>query len=175
MEADDPTQAGTRLGRLGSGEEQDPDHDQDACPRGRLGARRLPPWAVLVLVGLGAAWLVSAVDLTASLIGALYDQATNGITFFGEQPTEWGGRDEAQGDALRLAWISLLPTAGLVLALNRRRPVLAALYGAAALLGLVAALVAHDWVTPDQPSWQQDDRPRVCQEHSGGDTRCPGG
>jgi hypothetical protein len=40
----------------------------------------------------------------------------------------------------------------------------------------VIGLVLYGLATPDEPEVDPyDDRLPVCQEHSGGDTRCPGG
>ena len=94
--------------------------------------------------------------------------------FLGEQPT---AADRSQSAALYLVAAVLtlgLPFVGLLLTWRTRR-VAAACFGVAlAVVAIPAALLLGrgdaglDGPVPDQ-------RPSVCQEHSGGDTRCPGG
>jgi hypothetical protein len=66
-----------------------------------------------------------------------------------------------------------LPAVGRVLALRWRRAVAAALFGAGAVICLLAGLGFHAVTTPDGPP-APDPVHRVCQEHSGDDNRCPG-
>jgi hypothetical protein len=57
----------------------------------------------------------------------------------------------------------------------RRRQALAASC-AAVVVALAVGVTTYALAAEDQPDRAEwEDRPRVCQEHSGGDTRCPGG
>jgi hypothetical protein len=69
-----------------------------------------------------------------------------------------------------------VPLLGLGLSLRGRRRISATTFGGAGLVGLIlsAVVVWHFWTTvhPVQsPVYERGG----CQEHSGGDNRCPGG
>ncbi|MFW3171825.1 hypothetical protein [Geodermatophilus sp. CPCC 206100] len=135
----------------------------------RLAAGR--PWraptALLVLLWL--AWL-----LVPPLL--LFGAAITAAPFFGETPT---AAERAEAQTLTLVALLLVigvPLLGLVLTWRSRRA--AAWAFAVALLGALAlgaaALPSGWWRSGDVPVQTDGGRP-ACQEHSGGDTRCPGG
>ena len=122
--------------------------------------------AVLVLIWL--AWiLVPPLLVFGGAIGA--------APFFGEQPTA-----AEQAEATRLYVIASVLALGLpslgVLLTWRTRAVAAACFGAALVLVCipVAMLMAQEF-RGQSIGPAPDDGPPVCQEHSGGDNRCPGG
>jgi hypothetical protein len=125
-------------------------------------ARRRAPWSVLVAVFL--LWLVGSV-------GLLLWAAEPTLTFLGDVPTA----EERALHESRLRWAfvgSTVPaTAGLVLAIGGRRSGWAVVFAVALLVvgAAWAAEAAHDSIEPS------GDGPAPCVEHSGGDSRCPGG
>jgi hypothetical protein len=65
---------------------------------------------------------------------------------------------------------------GWLLAVRWRRRLAQLLFGTIAVVAFLGGLLVHEAVTPDLPGTPVRDRgPTVCQEHSGGDNRCPGG
>jgi hypothetical protein len=84
-------------------------------------------------------------------------------------------------EARRLGVVSAVVGTGIALvgfglALLWRRTSAVVIFACGAVTSLVVGLSLHALGTPDEPerpAWE--DRPRVCQEHSGGDNRCPGG
>ena len=129
----------------------------------------MPGWAVATITLLTVAWLLGTPFLA---IGSLADL----WTFSGEQPTP-ADHDRAQRHALMTTVVATgCPAAAAVLAARRRRGVVQAVFGVGAVLGLVGGLLVHAAVSPEVPDPPaRDDGPRVCQEHSGGDSTCPGG
>jgi hypothetical protein len=131
------------------------------------GRPRRAPTALLVLLWL--TWLLVPPVL-------LFGAAITAAPFFGEAPTS---AERSQAGALTLVAVVLViavPLLGLVLTWRSRR--LAAGAFAVALLGAlalgVAALPSGWWRSGDVPV-QTDGGRTGCQEHSGGETRCPGG
>jgi hypothetical protein len=136
-----------------------------ARPAGNRPTRTSP--AALLLIWL--AWV-----LVPPLL--LFGGAMTSAPFFGEQPTA-ADRSQSAGLYLVAAVLALgLPFVGLLLTWRTRR-VAAACFGAALLVVAipVALLLGRGAgnVGPAGPA--PDTGPPVCQEHSGGGTRCPGG
>jgi hypothetical protein len=104
--------------------------------------------------------------------------------FFGEQPT---AEELAQTHRLLLGALAcgvLVPLAGVALALWSRRKAAAIGFAAALVISLLAGTAAglvskdaarmvRDGLLP--PTSTSVPGPGGCQEHSGGDNRCPGG
>ncbi|MGY1740875.1 MULTISPECIES: hypothetical protein [unclassified Blastococcus] len=117
---------------------------------------------------LWAGWVLVPVGLAVAALGNL-------LTFFGEQPTE-----AEQADARRLFVLAAgvavaIPLVGLVASLRAQRRGSAVAFGCALAVAGVVALavaVAAARAAPDEVAPRE---PGGCQEHSGGDTRCPGG
>ncbi|MET0693868.1 MAG: hypothetical protein ABWX96_03935 [Propionibacteriaceae bacterium] len=116
------------------------------------------------------AWLLGTVVLLGNAFAAT-------LTFFGETAT---AEEQATSEhyLVAAAWVAVaLPLVGLVsAALGRSRPgtwvcALALLVGLGFAGLVVLSVHEHHRHDPQPP------RPRVtvCQEHSGGDNRCPGG
>jgi hypothetical protein len=128
---------------------------------------RRAPTALLVLLWL--AWLLVPPVL-------LFGAAITAAPFFGELPT---AAEQSQAGALTLVALVLVvavPLLGLVLT-GRSRRIAAGAFAVALLGGLAlgaAALPPGWWRSGDVPV-QTDGGRAGCQEHSGGDTRCPGG
>jgi hypothetical protein len=123
--------------------------------------------AALVLIWL--AWV-----LVPPLL--VFGGAMTSAPFFGEQPT---AADRAESSTLYLVAAALalgLPLLGLVLTW-RTRTIAAAFFGAALVVVAVpvALLLGSELRNADPSRPAPDPGPPVCQEHSGGDTRCPGG
>jgi hypothetical protein len=142
------------------------------------------------LVGDTAGWARPAADRPARTSSAallliwltwvlvppllLFGGAVTSAPFFGEQPT---AADRSQSAALYLVATVLalgLPFVGLLLTWRTRR-VAAVCFGVAlAVVAIpVALLLGRGDAGLDGPVPVQG--PPVCQEHSGGDNRCPGG
>ncbi|WP_116450948.1 hypothetical protein [Blastococcus litoris] len=122
--------------------------------------------AALVLIWL--AWL-----LVPPLV--VFGGAIGAAPLFGEQPT---AAERSQASTLYLVASALalgLPLLGVLLTW-RTRKVAAACFAAAMIVVAVpvAVLLAEEFRGGfNGPA--PDSGPPVCQEHSGGDTRCPGG
>ena len=103
----------------------------------------------------------------------LFGGAMTSAPFFGEQPTA-ADRSQSAGLYLVAAVLALgLPFVGVLLTWRTRR-VAAACFGVALLVvAIPVALLLGRGVGDAGPA--PDTGPPVCQEHSGGDTRCPGG
>jgi hypothetical protein len=128
-----------------------------------------PVWVSTVMALLTAVWLLGGPWLALGSVMDLW-------TFFGEQPTA-DDHARAQRHALMATVLATACPAGAwYLALRWRRSVAATVFGTGAVLGLVGGLLLYGLVSPDAPETPvRDDGPRVCQEHSGGDSTCPGG
>jgi hypothetical protein len=122
-----------------------------------------------VLTLLTAVWLLLGPLLA---LGSVLDL----VTFFGDQPTA-DDHARAQRHALLATLVATgCPAGAWYLAVRWPRPVAARVFGAGAVLGLVGGLLLLFVVSPHEPdSPVRDDGPPVCQEHSGGDSTCPGG
>ncbi|MCZ2821319.1 hypothetical protein O2V63_13320 [Modestobacter sp. VKM Ac-2977] len=101
--------------------------------------------------------------------------AIGAAPFLGEQPTT-AERAQATGLFVVAAVLALgLPLLGVMLTWRTRKAA-AACFGAAMIVVaiLIAPLLAQEF-RGDVGGAQVDSGPPVCQEHSGGDNRCPGG
>jgi hypothetical protein len=129
-------------------------------------ASNTPGWLVL----LWLAWVLVPLLLAGSALGNL-------LTFFGESPTE---AEQAQATRLLvLAAVAAvaIPAVGLIVSLRARRQGSAAAFVVAGGLSLLAAVAVVGGTAPEEPrSAIPSHQPGgACQEHSGGDNRCPGG
>ena len=142
-------------------------HVGDTAGWARLAGDRPTRTSPAVVVLIWLAWvLVPPLLVFGGAIGA--------APFLGEQPT---AAERSQATALFLVAATLalgLPLLGLVLTWRTRR-VAAACFGAALVLAMlpVGLLLAEEVRGVD--TYAPDPGPPVCQEHSGGGNRCPGG
>ncbi|MGY1857446.1 hypothetical protein [Modestobacter sp. SYSU DS0290] len=152
--------------------------DEGRTPRPGQGAgsppRRLPPGAGVLLGLLALAWVVVP---TVLVLGIAWDAVSwaGSLPFAGN--TTWHEQAVAHE---RAVWATVVgagvPLVGVVLGLVWRRGALVAVSGIAAAAGLAGGFTLLRLVSPSEaPAPVPDNRPPVCQEHSGGDTRCPGG
>jgi hypothetical protein len=123
--------------------------------------------ALLVLIW--AAWVLVPLLLAGAAVASL-------LTFFGEVPAP---AEEASADRFLVAAAVTgicLPLAGVVLSAWRDRRASAAAFSVALGIGLLASVPVFQLAVPDRaPSAIPSHSGGGCQEHSGGDTRCPGG
>jgi hypothetical protein len=130
-----------------------------------------------VLGLLGAAWALGTPVLA---FAAMFASAP----FLGEQPT---AAETAQSHRMLLGALAcgiLVPLVGAVLGLGSGRKLAAVVFAAALGISLLAA-AATGFLSRDSLRTFRDEllpptstsvpRPVPCQEHSGGDNRCPGG
>ena len=135
--------------------------------------REQPRWAAPLLTLVVFVWLVLSWRTGWAAVGHLGDRLED--TFFLWPFTSPAySAEEAQDDALRFTTTAVIPLAGAGLALLGRRRLAAAVLVTGAAIVLVLGLFLHALATPDE-SEPDDNWPPVCQEHSGEDTRCPGG
>jgi len=123
-------------------------------------------WFVLLWLG----WVLVPAVLVVQALGTL-------LTFFGELPT---AAEEAE--ARRLLVIAAvvgvaIPVVGLIMSLRARRQRSAAAFAVAGTIAFFAFVVVVVGTAPEEPrsAIPSRDPAGACQEHSGGDTRCPGG
>ncbi|MBB3677136.1 hypothetical protein [Modestobacter versicolor] len=140
-------------------------------------ARRPAGWSTAALVLVVVVWLVLTGWQWLQWAGAATDLATPDLFDIWPDSSAPPGPDPARAEAQQHARLATLlgavpPGLGLLLALACRRTLAAVVLGAGAVLGLCLGLWMHGVVTPEAP---EPPGPRVCQEHSGGDTTCPGG
>jgi hypothetical protein len=141
----------------------------DSAGWARLAGDRPSRTSVPALVLIWLAWvLVPPLLVFGGAIGA--------APFLGEEPT---AAERSQATTLYLVASALalgLPVLGLLLTW-RTRKVAAACFGAALVVVAVpvAMLLASELRNAALGGSAPDRGPPVCQEHSGGDTRCPGG
>ena len=135
-------------------------------PRSRAAA---PGWAVPTVALLTVAWLLVTPVLAIGSLTELW-------TFLGEQPTA-ADHDRAQRRALLATLVAAgCPAAAWVVGARWQRGAVQALFAVGAVSGLVGGLLLYGMVSPESPPAPlRDEGPRICQEHSGGDNRCPGG
>ena len=143
--------------------------------------RRVEPtdavyWLRAVLVLLTVVWLLTASWQVVAYLGDVAGGVGDSVlTFFrADADQEWAGRTDAQRHARRVALLSLLPAAGVLLALAGRRHVAAGVLGVGAVLGLLIGVGMVAAATPDAPDVPERRAP-YCGEHSGEPARCPGG
>ena len=163
--------------------DDDDDEDEDDAspvrspPREPTDAVR---WLQAVLVVLAVGWALATSWQVLLFLGDLAGGAADGVSesLFRWWPSEtgwtWAGRADAQRHARRVMLLSLLPAAGVLLALAGRRSVAAGLLGIGAVVGLLVGAGLHAAVTPDLPDVPERRAP-YCGEHSGEPARCPGG
>lgn len=129
-----------------------------------LASRR---WARALLLWLPAAvWLIGTPLIVLHYVG-------QSLTFFGEQLSAQG----VEAARVTLVWAAVCcagaPLAGLAVASLARSSRAVALYSIAVVIGCVPGL---SWaVLDDHRNPISTERVTTCLEHSGGDTRCPGG
>jgi hypothetical protein len=126
--------------------------------------RRTRVTALLAL--LWVAWVLVPIGLVLASIGTV-------LTFLGDLPTP---AERAQADRLLVAAVVVavaVPLLGVLVSVCSDRRASAAAFGVALALGLVAAVPVAEDLAPEPAAPQQSGG--GCQEHSGGDTRCPGG
>jgi len=123
-------------------------------------------WFVL----LWLAWVLVPAGLVAAALGSL-------LTFFGELPTEAEHAEARRLFVLAAVVAVAIPVVGLILSLRTRRQGSAAAFLFAGGIALVAAVLLVVGMANQQPrsAIPSRDPGGVCQEHSGGDNRCPGG
>ena len=145
-------------------------HDAPIPPsrpsRSTSGSANTTGWFVLLWV----AWVLVPLGLAGSALGNL-------LTFFGELPTD---AEEAQARQLFLLAAAVavaIPVVGLIMSLRAGRQGSAAAFVVAGGLSLLAAVAVVVGTAPEEPrSAIPSHQPGgACQEHSGGDNRCPGG
>ena len=123
-----------------------------------------------LLVLLGVVWLLAPAGLVLAAVG-------ESLTFFGELPTE--AERARSGRLLVAAVLTAIAVAltGVVLAVRHRRPGAGTAFGVALAVTLVLAVpvLASVERVPPGSAIPVHQRGIGCQEHSGGDTRCPGG
>ncbi len=117
-------------------------------------------------------WLPAAAWLVGTPVLFVWAEAQS-ITFLGELVSP----EQARATAVRLVWAALCcagaPLAGLGVAWIVRSSRALRLYGIAFVIGCLPGLF---WtVSNAERSPAPTERVPTCQEHSGGDTRCPGG
>jgi hypothetical protein len=121
------------------------------------------------LVLIWIAWVLVPLLLAGAAVASV-------MTFFGELPTP---AEEAQADRLLVAAALVaigLPLGGILLSAWRDRATSAAAFAVALGIGLLASVPVFHLAAPDRaPSAIPAHSGGGCQEHSGGDTRCPGG
>ena len=136
-------------------------------------AREYGKGAVIAVVG--AAYLVAFGFGAFVVVGDLLSWAGDNVHFLGDT-TPSTGRENLRDDVLALTrQVACIAAIGVVLGLWWRRRLAAGLFGVAAVAALVVGLTGYVLAAedqPDRPAWE--DAPRSCQEHSGGDNRCPG-
>ena len=134
--------------------------------RDQASASQTTGWFVL----LWLAWVLVPAYLFVAAV-------TSVPLFTGEQPT---AAEEAQADRLlllaALAAVAI-PVVGLIMSLRARRQGSAAAFVLAGGLSLIAAGLLVVGMAKQQPrsAIPSRDPGGACQEHSGGDNRCPGG
>ncbi len=130
---------------------------------GRLGTS-------VVLALLWTAWLLLPAYLVLAGMGEL-------LSFFGEVPTD-ADRESARRSFLTAgAAAAGIPLLGAAVAACTRRTRSASVFGVAAVAGLLGAVLLVVATAPPEPrsAIPVDRGGGPCQEHSGGDNRCPGG
>jgi len=140
-------------------------HPTSPSPSTSTAASGTTGWFVL----LWLAWVLVPAGLVAAALGSL-------LTFFGELPTE-----AEQAEARRLFVLAAvvavaIPVVGLILSLRTRRQGSAAFMFAGGIAFVAAVLLVVGMAKQEPRSAIPSRDPGgVCQEHSGGDNRCPGG
>jgi hypothetical protein len=135
-------------------------------PRSVTPTRTARTGALLAL--LWVAWLLVPAGLVLAAIGEV-------LTFLGQQPT---AAERVASDRYLLAaavTVVCLPVAGIVLSAALDRRVSAVAFSVALGVGLLLSVpVLRTFASGPAPSVVPS-HPGGCQEHSGGDARCPGG
>ena len=134
--------------------------------RDQASASQTTGWFVL----LWLAWLLVPANLFVAAV-------TSVPLFTGEEPT---AAEEAQANRLFLlaALVAVaIPVVGLSMSLRARRQGSAAAFVLAGGMALIAAVLLVVGMAKPEPrsAIPSRDPGGACQEHSGGDNRCPGG
>jgi hypothetical protein len=159
------------VGSVGTGSRpaSEEDDDQTTLRRPR------PAVARWTLVAIGVAWLVAAQWTVFPALGELVDWLADQFALAFTTPS-FDPQEARRLGAISAVVGTGVASTGLGLALLWRRTAAVVIFAGGAVASLVVGLSLHALGTPDEPprpAWE--DRPRVCQEHSGGDNRCPGG
>ncbi|SEL82680.1 hypothetical protein SAMN04515665_12072 [Blastococcus sp. DSM 46786] len=137
-------------------------------------AERPAIWQRAALAVVAFAYLWTAVQGAWTLAGDLWGWAADSI-FAWTDTTPSSGREALREHVLALAMrAACLAGVGVVLGLWWRRRLVLAVSGAGVAAALVVGVGVHWLAAPAVPDQPEEGRPRVCQEHSGGDNRCPG-
>ena len=134
--------------------------------RDQASASQTIGWFVLLWV----AWVLVPAGLAVAAFGSL-------LTFLGELPTE-AEKAEARRLLILAALVAVaIPVVGLIMSLRARRQGSAAAFVVAGGIALIAAVLLVVGAAPERPrsAIPSRDHGGACQEHSGGDNRCPGG
>ena len=160
----------------GDGDALDVWLDEDDAGEERPAGSRTCAWQNAAFAVVVVLYLVTAAHGVVVVVGDLFGWATEDFLTFGVSDLSTG-RQELRDDVLALTVRGACVAAvGVVLGLWWRRRSVLAVSATAVAVSLVVGLLSYAIAAedqPDRPEWE--DRPRVCQEHSGGDTRCPGG
>jgi hypothetical protein len=135
---------------------------------------RTPSWQTAAFAVVVVLYLVTAAQGVVVVVGDLLGWASDNLwNWFGS--TSSSGREEVRDDALALTVRAVcLAGVGVVLGLWWRRRQMLAVSGVAVAVALVVGLGSYWLAAEDRPDRPEPQR-TVCQEHSGDDTRCPGG
>ena len=147
--------------------------EDEAAPDERTTAPRRKG-AVIALVAL--AYLVTAAQGAVTVVGDLLGWASDSFWNWSGRSTSDGRQDLRSGVLATTLRACCLAGIGVVLGLWWRRRLVLAVSAVGVAAALVVGLGSYWLAAEDRPDRPEgDDGPRVCQEHSGGDTRCPGG
>lgn len=136
--------------------------ETSTTPRGRT---RIT--AVLVL--LWVAWVLVPLGLAVTAFLSV-------LTFFGEQPTAAEKDHAARLLVAAVLTAVAIPVLGILLSARTDRRKSAVAFCIALSLGLLSSVPVFVAIESDrEPSAVPSHSGGGCQEHSGGDTRCPGG
>jgi len=129
--------------------------------------RRTRITALLVLLWVG--WVLVPLGLVVAAVARV-------LTFFGDSPT---AAEQAAANRYLVSAVLVaiaVPFAGLLISAWTDRRASAVAFSLALAVGLLAAVPVVHAVAPDRaPSAIPSHSGGGCQDHSGGDTRCPGG
>lgn len=132
-----------------------------------------PMWQRAVLGVVGFLYLVTAAQGVVVVIGDLLGWASDSFWTWAGSTTS-SGREQVRDDVLGLTVrSSCVAAVGVVLGWWWRRRAVLAVSAVGVVAALVVGLLTYWIAAEDQP--EREDRAPVCQEYSGGDTRCPGG
>lgn len=137
-------------------------------------SRRGPSWVGVTLALLAVAYLASAAHGLLVVVGDLVSWAGEGVLRFPGSAPSSGGAELREDLLAATVRTTCLAAVGAALGWWQRHRVVVAVSGCGVVVALVVGLGAYALAAPDRPAPPPEDHP-VCQEHSGGDNRCPGG